>query len=174
MRKTIQKLLGSSRAARVLLRLAVRLMAPKNLVGVVGVIFNDEGRILVAEHVYRSRYRWGLPGGWVERGEDPAAALARELREELSMEIEIGEVLLCRTEATEKRALSAQGIGVAFACRAVSEPVVSSKEILRTRWMAPEEIGADLLPFQRTAIQLALERTSRGRQVGRSCYGTTD
>jgi 8-oxo-dGTP diphosphatase len=37
--------------------------------------------------------RWELPGGKVEPGEDPLGALRRELREELAVEVEVGEEL---------------------------------------------------------------------------------
>lgn len=36
---------------------------------------------------------WELPGGKVDAGEDPAVALHRELREELGVVVELGDVL---------------------------------------------------------------------------------
>lgn len=51
--------------------------------GVSACIFDEAGRVLLAHHVDSGI--WALPGGAVEPDEDPAAAVAREAREELGI-----------------------------------------------------------------------------------------
>lgn len=61
---------------------------------VVGALLVDGGRVLLARRAAdRAWYpgAWDLPGGHVHPGEAPAAALARELREELGIDTEPGE-----------------------------------------------------------------------------------
>lgn len=59
---------------------------------VVAAVIEQEGRILICQRRRGSRHelKWELPGGKVEPGEESAAALARELREELAIEARIG------------------------------------------------------------------------------------
>jgi 8-oxo-dGTP diphosphatase len=59
---------------------------------VVAAVIETEGRILVCQRKRGSRHelKWEFPGGKVESGEEPRAALARELREELAIEARIG------------------------------------------------------------------------------------
>src|SRR5712692_8162339 len=58
---------------------------------VAGVIERD-GRVLICQRKSgRHALKWEFPGGKVEPGETPRDALARELREELSIEAQIGE-----------------------------------------------------------------------------------
>jgi 8-oxo-dGTP diphosphatase len=56
---------------------------------VAAVITDDRGRFLLAQRPAHKKLglKWEFPGGKVEPGETPEAALARELREELGIEI---------------------------------------------------------------------------------------
>ncbi len=60
--------------------------------GVGAVLFTPDGRYLMQLRddlpSVSMRGHWGLFGGVIEPGEEPAAALIRELREELDLEIE--------------------------------------------------------------------------------------
>lgn len=58
-------------------------------------ILIEEGRVLLSRRKAGTHLAgmWEFPGGKVEPGEDPRAALARELREELGIETRVGEVV---------------------------------------------------------------------------------
>lgn len=49
----------------------------------VSAIVEQGGRVVLVRHSYRSG--WSFPGGAVERGEPPAAAILRELAEEIGL-----------------------------------------------------------------------------------------
>jgi len=50
-----------------------------------GALFLDgAGRVLLVRPTYKDT--WDIPGGYVERGESPAAACRREIREELGLD----------------------------------------------------------------------------------------
>ncbi len=59
---------------------------------VCAVIVREDGLFLVAQRPPDKRMGglWEFPGGKVEAGEDPAAALRREIREEFGTDIEVG------------------------------------------------------------------------------------
>lgn len=76
--------------------LAFGLAAPKVSLGACAVIVDARGRVLMAHHTYRQR-AWGLPGGLIRQDEQPAAALARELREELGVAALVGPLLYAET-----------------------------------------------------------------------------
>src|SRR5215472_14187783 len=57
---------------------------------VAAALYDSAGRVLIAQRPAGKHQagRWEFPGGKVAAGESEAAALARELREELGIEVE--------------------------------------------------------------------------------------
>lgn len=55
-----------------------------------GVLLDSDGRVLLAQRPPGKHLAgmWEFPGGKLEEGESPCAGLARELREELAIEID--------------------------------------------------------------------------------------
>jgi ADP-ribose pyrophosphatase YjhB (NUDIX family) len=66
-------------------RRGLRRAAKGLTLGVRGVVFDPQGRVLLVEHTYLSG--WYFPGGGVERGESAARALERELIEEAGVQM---------------------------------------------------------------------------------------
>ncbi len=81
-------------------------MERRTQVVVAAMIEDADGRILIAERPEGKFMAgwWEFPGGKVEFGEAPEAALSREVREELGLQIDVGEpfhvVHVARTETT--------------------------------------------------------------------------
>lgn len=65
-------------------------------VGVGAILFDDEGRIFLAQRgpdAKNERGTWEFPGGTVEFGETLADALRREMREEFGVGIQVGRLV---------------------------------------------------------------------------------
>ena len=61
---------------------------------VAAAVVEREGRVMLCQRLPNAHngLKWEFPGGKLEPGESPEAALARELREELDIEVAVGRV----------------------------------------------------------------------------------
>jgi len=99
-----------------------------------GLLFRDgSGRILLVKPTYNEV--WHLPGGVVERGESPADAAIREVREELGLDTIAGRLL-----AVDYRPPVADGRGDAL--RFVFDGGTLTDDQLARISLPPEEIRA--------------------------------
>ena len=113
------------------------------------LIFNDRGQVLLLKHRFRTGSGWGLPGGFLEAGEQPLAALKRELREEIGMEIESAEIFTARSFKKPRQ------VEVLFRCRANSDPKPRTMEVERADWFSPTSLPDGLPRDQRLLVERA-------------------
>ncbi|WOI52457.1 (deoxy)nucleoside triphosphate pyrophosphohydrolase [Parvularcula sp. LCG005] len=118
------------------------------LVSAVALIDQD-GRVLMATRPEGRHHAglWEFPGGKVEDGETPEAALVRELEEELGIRTQescLGPFSF-GTEARENNSL----LMTVFLCRKW-QGIPMAKEGQTLKWVRPEQlIGLDMPPVDR-------------------------
>jgi ADP-ribose pyrophosphatase YjhB (NUDIX family) len=148
----LAKLLGEiwRRLPAVVRRRAAKIGQTRFTVTVAAMLFDGEGRILLLEHVFRADRGWGVPGGFVSKGEHPEEALRRELREEASIEIEDVRFLFSRTLRKLKQ------VEMYFRARVIGNPVASSFEIRQAQWFSLTGLPPELSQDQRKLIARAM------------------
>lgn len=143
---------------------AVRLLVPRHRVGVAAVAINRQGEVLMLRHVFHPQAPWGLPGGWLNRGEDPANGVMRELAEETGLTGRVGPLVYSGYEPKPPH------IGLAYLASVQPGMMTLSNEILEAGWFAPGDLPRPLLPFVRRSIDSALA-VANGATVQQSAQG---
>lgn len=120
-------------------------------------IFDEAGRVLLLDHVFRPHSGWGVPGGFLNNDEQPEEGVRREIREEIAIELEDVEILFARSLGRLRQ------VEIFFRARAVGVPQPRSFEIRRAEWFTPDALPPDLSKDQQRMIERALTLSEKSR-----------
>jgi ADP-ribose pyrophosphatase YjhB (NUDIX family) len=152
-----KELLGSvwRRLPRSLRHWTARFRKERFTVTAAAVVVDEDGRVLLLDHVFRKGNGWGIPGGFVEAGEQPEEAVRRELREEADLELESAEFAFARTLRNPSQ------IEIIFRCRPSGRARAQSVEIKSAAWFARDALPSGLIKDQRRLIERALQHGAK-------------
>ena len=102
-----------------------------------------EGRVLLTRRAEGQHLAgmWEFPGGKLELGESPEAAVVRECREECGIEVEVTDIL----DVTHHRYPEKDVLLLFYRC-ALRSGEVEHLEVADHAWVAPSELGDYPLP----------------------------
>ncbi|MFD3336820.1 NUDIX domain-containing protein [Streptomyces sp. NPDC058700] len=127
------------------------------LPGVSAVVFDDRGRVLLGRR--SDNGQWGIIGGIVDPGEQPADCAVREVYEETAVRCEVERIVLVETLDTPivyPNGDACQFMDVSFRCRAVGgEARVNDDESTDVGWFDVDGLP-EMARFSHLRIEKAL------------------
>ncbi len=117
---------------------------PVHCVAAAGLVFDDEGRVLLIRHPRRG---WTYPGGMVEQGETLLQAAVREIREESGVTAQLGELMAVASNVARRPGYNGVKeiptvVNFVFLARAVSGEPCPSEESAESGWFTLEQAEA--------------------------------
>lgn len=123
---------------------------------------DPEGRVLLCRLTYKDD--WDLPGGVVEVNESPRAAVAREVQEELGVDVDAGPLLLTDwlpPWSGWEDALCLVFDGGRHDPAVLDELVLQPREIASVRFCTAEEVRTHCADFTARRVESALASANR-------------
>jgi 8-oxo-dGTP pyrophosphatase MutT (NUDIX family) len=129
-----------------------------------GVLYFDRaGRVMLVRPTYKPM--WDIPGGYVEHGESPAAALRREIAEELGTALPVGGLLVVdwAPHPAEGDKLLFVFDGGVLSREQVGAIRVDGAEICEFAFRARSGLDAMLIPRLARRVHAAIDARSSGQ-----------
>lgn len=122
-------------------------------------ILHVGGRIVLLERgIEPQKGRWVMPGGYVDRGEEVAAAAVRETREECGLDIRIQDLVGVYSYPASTQVV------VVYTAESLGGKLVAGDETTEAGLFLPGEIPWDQLAFQSTTDALRDYYNSRRKE----------
>jgi 8-oxo-dGTP diphosphatase len=129
--------------------IASAIIRPRYHVPAGAIILNEQGQLLLCQHTYRRQHPWGLPGGDIKFGEDPAEAVRREVWEETGLSVQATRLLLLENSNVVRK------VTLTYLCSGAIGSFTPSDEVATIRYFEPGALP-DLSREQQTTIEKAL------------------
>jgi len=126
-------------------------------VAATGIVLNRDGKVLLVRR--RDNGNWEPPGGVVELDDSLEGAVAREVREESGIEVDV-----IRLSGVYKN-VGAKGthvVSLVFLCRAVGGKPTTGDETSEVGWFSPEEA---MRLVSRERMRIRLQDALSGRET---------
>ena len=113
------------------------------VVGVGAVIVQDGRVVLIKRRFEPLAGQWSLPGGTLELGETLETGVAREIREETGLEIEVGPVVevFDRILLDPDQRVRYHFVLIDYLCRAIGGRLVAGSDVADAVLAAPDELA---------------------------------
>lgn len=119
---------------------------------VVAAVIVRDGRVLACQRNRSGRFplKWEFPGGKVQSGESPEDALTRELREELSVAVSVGDEIY---HTSHKYPEMPSAVELIFFASAIESGEIDNRVFEAIAWVAPHKLPEmDFLEADRELI----------------------
>ena len=123
------------------------------LVGVGGVVIHRNRALLIRRGSEPLKGEWSIPGGMLELGEELAAGVQRELKEETGLEVEPLESILVFDRIMRKgRRVKYHYVIVDYLCRRKRGRLRPASDVVDARWVRREDLPKYHLTDMATAV----------------------
>jgi ADP-ribose pyrophosphatase YjhB (NUDIX family) len=119
-----------------------RLYPERPVVGVGAVIVQEGGVVLIKRRFEPLAGQWSLPGGTLELGETLEAGVAREIREETGLEVEVGPVIevFDRILLDPDQRVRYHFVLIDYLCRPTGGTLVAGSDVAEAVLASPGEL----------------------------------
>ncbi len=131
------------------------------IVGVGAIIIDSDRALVVRRATEPLKGQWSIPGGMLELGEKLREGVAREVKEETGLTVEVGEVLdvFDSIFPDDSGGYQYHYVLIDFLCRPIGGQLAASSDVDAARWVRSEDLDSlNMKPVTVRVIRKGLDK----------------